>query len=439
MKLSFRLWPRSLFGRLALLLLAVILVSQGTAIYLFRQDRAALLARQFGDTKIVQLKSLRAALSTVDPQSTSATLAHFGETYNARLVPVDEHTFVGGPPQNPVLLDLQERLRNELGPETELRIQPRLQLLWIKLQAGSRAYWAGFPLARRGDDDPSRAVEWSLIALAVLLASAYVFARYLSRPLRQLNDAVARVGQGRSPEPLPEAGPSEIVNLNRGFNHMLASLREAERDRALLLAGVSHDLRTPLARLRLGVEVGTNDGPTRDGMVADIEEMDKIIGQFLDFARDERETPPEHCDLNDVVTPLVERQRRDGRNVGFTPGALQPMSLRVTAMSRLVANLLDNALTYGRPPVEVATRVAGGSAILEVGDRGPGIAPEEVERLKRPFTRGEPARTGAGGAGLGLTIVERIARLHGGSFDLLPREGGGTLARVTLPFSLRTQ
>ena len=129
-------------------------------------------------------------------------------------------------------------------------------MLWVKLQAGDRAYWAGFPLPRPGDDAPSRALEWSLIALVVLLVSAYRVRTLPARPLRQLNDAVARVGEGRPPPPLPESGPSEIVNLNRGFNRMLTNLQQAEEDRTLLLAGVSHDLRTPLARLRLGIEVG---------------------------------------------------------------------------------------------------------------------------------------------------------------------------------------
>ena len=433
MTVNLGLWPRSLFGRLALLLLAVILVSQGTAIFLFRQDRAELLARQFGDTKIVQLKALRAALSAADPGGTGATLEHFGEAYSARIVSDENRGFIGVPAANPLMAELEQRLRNELGPETELRIQPRLQLLWIKLQAGDRAYWAGFQLPRRGDDAPSRALEWSLIALAVLLASAYMFARYLARPLRELNKAVTDVGKGLSPQPLPETGPSEIVNLNRGFNSMLGSLREAERDRALLLAGVSHDLRTPLARLRLGVEIGTKDDSAREGMVADIEQMDKIIGQFLDFARDEREVPPEPCNLNEIVAPLAERERREGRDVRFAAGALPPIALRATAMSRLVANLLDNALTYGGPPVEIATRFDSGSVVLEISDRGPGIAAEDIERLKRPFTRGEPARTGTRGAGLGLAIVERIARLHGGDFRLAPRDGGGTLARVSLP------
>ena len=426
------LWPRSLFGRLALLLLLVILISQATAIFLFRQDRAALLSRQFGDTKIVQLKALRAGLAAADPRSTTAALARFGEAYQARIVPDDGSRFVGGPPQNPVLVELLERLKSELGPETDLRIQPRLQLLWIKLQAGENAYWAGFQLPPRpADEVQSRALGWSLIALAVLLTSAYFFARYLARPLRQLNDSVAHVGEGKLPPPLPETGPSEIASLNRGFNQMLAKLRQADEDRALLLAGVSHDLRTPLARLRLGIEVGANDPSAHEGMISDIAEMDKIIGQFLEFARDNRQAPLEMRELNEIVASAVERYQKAGNEVRFSRGDLRPLPLRSTAMSRLIANLIDNALRYGAPPVDVATRAHGRSAVLEVADRGPGIAADQVERLKRPFTRGEPARTGGAGAGLGLAIVERIARLHGATFELLSREGGGTCARVT--------
>jgi two-component system osmolarity sensor histidine kinase EnvZ len=424
-----------LFGRLALLLLLVILISQATAIFLFRQDRAALLARQFDDTKIVQLKSLRAALATADPTSTSTTLTHFGQAYQARIVPQEEAPPFRGLPQGPRFEELQSRLQAELGPETELRIQPRLQLLWVKLQAGDRAYWAGFPLPRPGEDTPSRALEWSLIALAVLLASAYAFAHYLARPLRQLNDAVARVGEGKSPPPLPEAGPSEIVNLNRGFNHMLTNLNQAEEDRALLLAGVSHDLRTPLARLRLGIEVGMRDEAEREGMVSDIEEMDRIIGQFLDFARGDRDAVTELRELNEIITPLVERFRRGGRVIAFDAGDLPPLPLRATAISRLVGNLLDNALRYGKDPVEMTTRRVGPSIVLEIADRGPGIPADQIDYLKRPFVRGESARSDATGAGLGLAIVERIARMHGGAFELLPRGGGGMLARVTLPIA----
>ncbi|MEP6998019.1 MAG: ATP-binding protein [Betaproteobacteria bacterium] len=427
------LWPRSLFGRLALLLLMVVVVSQATAILLYRQDRARLVARQFSDTKVLQLQALRAALAATDLHERSQTLTRLGEEYGARIVSDDARGFIGAEPQNPQLVELGERLRTGLGPETELRLQPRQQLLWIKLQAGDHAYWAGFHWPRPSDAVQSRALEWSLIALVVLLASAYAFARYLARPLRQLSEAVANVGAGKTQPPLPEKGPSEIVALNRGFNQMLSNLRQTEQDRALLLAGVSHDLRTPLARLRLGVEVGTHDETMREGMAADIEEMDKIIGQFLDFGRDDRDVALEMRSLSEVVAPLLERYHRAGSEVRYSAGEIPPLPMRATAMSRLLSNLIDNALHYGGAPVDLSARSEGRSVVIEVGDRGPGIPPDQVDRLKRPFTRGDPARSGAGGAGLGLAIVERIARLHGARFDVLAREGGGTLARVTMP------
>jgi two-component system osmolarity sensor histidine kinase EnvZ len=213
-------------------------------------------------------------------------------------------------------------------------------------------------------------------------------------------------------------------------------LRQIERDRAILLAGVSHDLRTPLARLRLGIELRSADDATRAGMVADIEEMDRIIDQFLDFARDEAATATEPIDVAPTLTACIERYARNDRDVRWQGGASARVRIKPAALSRIANNLIDNALAYARAPVDVSTARRGNAVAIDVAARGPGIPAGDVERLKQPFTRTGEARTrvdGAAGAGLGLAIVDRIARLHGGAFDLLPRDGGGTIARVTLP------
>ncbi len=437
--MNVRLWPRSLFVRLALLLLVVVALALAATILFFRQDRAALLARQFGETKIVQLQAVRAALEAADPSERREAIGRISREYGVRIVPESERRMIGaGLPLPPRMQELEQRLRERLGPGTELRFAPGRGLLLVRVEAHGDGYWIGVPLPRPGEDEPSRAIVWSATLAAVLLAAAFLFARYLARPLRELSSAAERVGRGEMPPPLPESGPSEIANLNRGFNRMTASLRQLEQDRALLLAGVSHDLRTPLARLRLGVEMRDQDEATRAGMVADIEEMDRIIGQFLDFARSDHEAARERRDPNMLVAQCVDRYAKSGRDVRFVAKAAGEIPLKPTAFSRLVSNLIDNALAYGAPPVDVTTYTDGDRFVVDVADRGPGIPAADIERLKQPFTRASFSRTnqaGVAGAGLGLAIVDRIARMHEGRFDLLPREGGGTIARVALPTS----
>jgi two-component system osmolarity sensor histidine kinase EnvZ len=432
------LWPRSLFGRLVLLLFVVVALAAVATAVMFNRDRAALIARQFSDTKIVQLKALRAAIESTDESHRRETLARLGTEYGVRIVPQAERPLIGGPPLGPAMAQLEGHLKEALGPDTAIRAAPRLGQLFVHVKAGDAGYWIGFPVTSRPPDDaiPWRAVVWALTIVVLLLVAAFAFARYLARPLTDLKAAVERVGRGETPPPLPESGPSEISAVNHGFNAMIASLRQIERDRAVLLAGVSHDLRTPLARLRLGIEMSTRDDAARAGMAADIDEMDRIIGQFLDFARDDAASVPQPADLNRLLATSVERYARAGHDVRFTAGDIPPLPLRETAMSRLLSNLVDNALAYGAPPVEVATSRRGNHVLLDVADRGAGIAPSDAERLKQPFIRSGASRAradGAAGAGLGLAIVERIARVHGGTLDLLPREGGGTVARVTLP------
>ncbi len=429
-----RLWPRSLFWRLALLLLVLIVVSQGAAIALFRQDRAHLVLRQISDTKVAQLQALREALASFDPGAQGGPPPRLGATYGARLLRAEERPEIGLPPRAPVMVELAAKLREVFGEETELRVQPAEQMLWIRLRAGPRLWWAGFPYARLQENEtPRRFIFWTAFVIVLLGVSAWVFARRLAYPLRQLADAVAALGRGQAPPPLPESGPLEIAQLSQGFNQMAANLQQMEADRVVLLASVSHDLRTPLARMRLGAELGVSDPELRQGMIEDVEEMDRIIHQFLDFARGEDNLTMSSCDLNQILRHVAERYKRNGRSISVHTCELPQLILRSTSIERMLTNLIDNAYKYGSPSVDLSTRRSEGKVWLEVADHGPGIPPDQVDRLKQPFTRLSAARGGAMGSGLGLAIVERVARLHGGSFDLVPREGGGTVARVMLP------
>ncbi|MEO8135062.1 MAG: ATP-binding protein [Betaproteobacteria bacterium] len=434
--------PRSLFGRLALLLIAVTAVGFVAALLIFRYDRATLTERQFSDTKIVQLETLRAALSSLQSQDRPGFLRRLGREYGVLLLSVTDRPTIGRPALGPRMRELEDRLKERMGEDTELRLQPSAEgvIAWVRLTAGDGAYWVGSTLPRANAELPGRVMIWSGIVLMVLLVAAYFFARRMNQPLRQLQDAVAAVGKGRTPPPLPESGPTEIAGLAKGFNRMTANLKQMEDDRALLLAGVSHDLRTPLARLRLVAEMAVHDPPMKEGMVDDIEEMDRIINQFLDFARGEDATPLAMHDLNAVIETIVERYRRKNSTITFTPATdLPALPLRAPAIERALVNLIDNAFRYGSPNADIAARREGNDAVVEIADRGPGIPPSEVERLKQPFTRLDTARGSAAGgklgSGLGLAIVDRAVTRHGGTFLLLLREGGGTLARITLPMA----
>jgi two-component system osmolarity sensor histidine kinase EnvZ len=273
-------------------------------------------------------------------------------------------------------------------------------------------------------------------ALLALVAGLWLLGR-IGRPLARVEQAARTVAAGATPPALPEDGPREIATVSRSFNAMVRSLAQAERDRALMLAGVSHDLRTPLTKLRLGVELGEGrlDAELMASMRRSIGEMDAIVAQFLDFARDESGEARVATDLWTLAQEVRAAQADHGREVALEGGPLPPVNVHVPSLLRALDNLVENAFRHGRPPVAIRAGADAQHAWLDVCDAGRGIPPERAEELKQPFRRGENARSGAAGAGLGLAIVERIARQHGGALLLQRGEGGGTRARLRLPLT----
>jgi two-component system osmolarity sensor histidine kinase EnvZ len=219
------------------------------------------------------------------------------------------------------------------------------------------------------------------------------------------------------------------------FNEMKEGLKKSQRDRATFLAGVSHDLRTPLARLRHEFEMLEHkvDPPTRAAMIDDVGQMNAIIDQFIDFMRSEASEPLAPVNLSELARSCAERAARAGVDVHCELEEIPVLMLRPLAMQRLTDNLIANAARHAGGEILVSTSNVGNEARLCVLDRGPGIPEEMVERLKEPFTRKDAARSGTSGAGLGLAIANRVAAIHAGRLELLARDGGGLEARVSLP------
>jgi len=436
--------PKSLFWRLAMLLMAALAIAVLAMIFLFRQDRATLIARNFTEAKMAQVEALRTTLANLTPEPRGnrpmMALQKIGREYGALLVPVDRRPEIGQIPRGPALQPLVEKLQEQLGRDTEVRLGMRMDqpIVWIRLNVGgdaSRSVWAGFPIRNvEAGEVPMRLLAILAGILAVLLAGTFWFARRLSRPLADLADAVDKVAVGKRPDPLPEDGPTEIARVAHNVNRMAANLERLEKNRSTMLAGISHDIRTPLTRLRLASEISVNDAQSRSEMAADIDEIDRIVTQFLDFARGNPKEAPERADMQIVLTALAQKAESRTLPVQWTAGQEAIfVNTYPAAFERMIMNLIENAHRYGRPPVELHLRRDGAMVDIDVLDAGDGVKAEDVERLKEPFVRGDQARGGVMGAGLGLALVERLAQWHGGSFDLLPRSGGGTVARLRLP------
>lgn len=428
--------PRSLLWRTFLLITLLLAASLVAWISILdaseREPRARAIAQQV--SSIVNLT--RAALITAAPEKRIELLRYLSQREGIRVYAAGEEEAVVDLPDSEFVRILTREVRNDLGDYTQLKLeQEGLSGLLVSFRIDGEQYWIALPRERIERQLPWEWIGWSALAAALALIGAWFIVSRINDPLRALTRAAAQVTEGRRPQPLDEAGATELHTLAHAFNRMTAALQRAESERALLLAGVSHDLRTPLSRLRLAIEMlPAAERTMTEGMVQDIDDIDAIIEQFLDFARDEAGESVESAgDLNAIVHAVVGRYLRRNKPVAARTGTLPALPLRPLAMQRLLVNLVDNALRHAATAVEIVTRVAQRCVIVSVLDRGPGIPPAESQRMLQPFTRLDPSRSGAGGSGLGLAIVQRIAAMHGGRVELLSRSGGGLEARLSLP------
>jgi two-component system osmolarity sensor histidine kinase EnvZ len=437
-----KLFPQTLLWRSVLLIAILLAVAHFAWLEIFRISEREPRARQVAQQIASVVNLTRAALVTADPAKRLQLLRDLSQEEQIQVHLGHPGERVAPVPDRPFLKLVEREVQRQLGAGTQLATsRDGVRGAWVSFRIDDDEYWIFLPRSRLERADPLRWVGLGVLVLALALIGAYLIVARINRPLRELTRAADEIGHGRTPSPIDEGGPVEIRTLAHAFNQMSADLKRLDDERALLLAGVSHDLRTPLSRIRLGLEMmdGKGDASLAAGLVQDVEDIDAAIGQFLDFARvSEGETVVADGDLNALARELTERYARFGREVSGTFGALPPFSFRPLAIRRLIANLVDNALRHAGPGVEIITRSENGRAVIEVLDRGPGIPQDQAERMLQPFTRLDSARSGAG-TGLGLAIVDRIARQHGGGVRLLPREGGGLRARVELPLDAKDE
>ncbi len=430
------LWPQTLLARSVLLIALLLVLAHLAWLQIFRVSTRAPRARQVSQQIISTVNLTRAALVTAEPSKRFSLLGEIAEREGVQVHAARAAEALTPLPKNGFYEFVEADLRAQLGANTQFTLSRNgVEGLWVSFDIDGDSFWVLMPESRLASDESWRWIGWGALVLLLAVGGAFLIVVRINRPLHALTLAAEQMGRGATPAPVDESGPTEIRTLSHAFNQMATDRKKLDDERALLLAGVSHDLRTPLARIRLGVEMldDKGDASIRSGIVQDIEDIDAAISQFLDFARaasSESETP--NASLNEIVAALAPRYERAGKPLTLHTAAVPPLPLRKLAMQRLISNLIDNALRHGGPDVTVITGYADATAFVEVLDRGPGIPPEQAEHMLQPFTRMDVARS-TSGTGLGLAIVDRIARMHGGRVELLPRDGGGLRARVALP------
>ncbi|HXZ10438.1 MAG TPA: ATP-binding protein, partial [Paraburkholderia sp.] len=418
----------SLFGRLAVLVVGVLLIAHFAWYALMRLERSQLQARYAVEEAAFLVDAVRqhvertpdqplpSRVRLVDPASADVP----AETAD---LPVSLQRFID---------DVRERM----PPGTQVRVGTpgKPPTLWVR--AATDRSWIVVPVQPLRPPRPlDRMVWWLVIIFSAAVLAALFAAWQLQRPLRALANAVARFGRGQPVPPVPERGPRELRQLTHGFNQMVQEVASTENDRAVMLAGVAHDLKTPLARLRLRAEM-MEETKLRDGVVRDVDSMAHIVDQFLVFAHDgaDRSEPVE-------VDVQCERVARTYRAVAAGAPAVKTVLkagpgflLPAATLDRILSNLLDNAHAYGAPPIVVETARTSTGFTLAVSDNGSGIAAHDLINASRPFVRLDPARGGNGHSGLGLAIVERLVRRAGGEWEIGNHEGRGLRVLMSFPF-----
>lgn len=328
---------------------------------------------------------------------------------------------------------LSSKMAQQFEGPTEVRVAvgKKESVIWLNTWL-SPDIWVRVPLTEIHSGDFAPLFRYMLAIIVLSVLGAWLFVKIQNRPLVALENAALQVGQGLIPPPLREYGASEVRSVTSAFNQMTAGVKQLADDRTLLMAGISHDLRTPLTRIRLATEMmDEHDGYLAESINKDIEECDAIIEQFIDYLRTGQETATEIVNINLLLAEVIAQERGvrqietdlyDGELFAW----VNPVSIKRAAL-----NLIVNAARYGDGWIKVSSGSLEHQIWFQVEDDGPGIESEKIPQLFQPFVRGETARSSSG-TGLGLAILQRIVDSHNGQIEVLRSDHGGLLVRIIL-------
>jgi len=433
-----------LFSRSFLLLAMLMLVSLGAWLQVFYSMEEGPRAHQMALRVTSAVSITKAAIQYAPDESRPELLLDLATKEGLRVQPREATDVLEPLPRTDYWQHVAQDIRENLGSNTLVMWEVNdLPGIWVSFELNAEKFWVVFNREELSLTTGPEWFGWTATALVLSLIGAAVSVRFVNRPLAQLVQVAQELSRGESPMTLPERGPAEIRNMNIAFNRMVRDIQQAEADREIMLAGISHDLRTPLARMRLEIEMSLMSDEARHAIDEDLAQINHSIEQLMEYARPAEHAPEEGIAISPVLHEIYERERPHTESLGGALTAdIEPnLWTKIAAhdLKRIVNNLIENARRYGRSKHDDQARIHlkayqnNQEVIIEVQDQGQGIAEHEIQRLLRPFSRGESARTGVSGAGLGLAIVERLLRQVGGGFNLLSPPEGGLRAQVVLP------
>ena len=431
---------RSLRSQLVLLIVVTLLIAQALTVYVMVSAQRNELQATAVNLLVSSITTLKSAIAVIRPER-QAMFVQRTSNGQWRLLPHRPPKGVFHASENHAsnhrLHQFSRGINQALGSTARVIVSGGVQpYLYVSLgQAPGQAPWLRIPL--EGIDPPVRVpfLLWWLLALTVLIIIALWFSWHITKPITRLVKATDMLAKGK-PQPVDPSGPVETRQLGEHFNAMLASLAQTRQTQQTLLSGLPHDLKGPMARMALRIEM-TDDQALKEGLQRDLNDMRHMTDQLLDFLRGQ---DPSRLTLirlslgRWLQEEVADRQKlgQDIRLLGQVPAI--EVDVDESALQRLFSNLIDNALSHGAPPVDVTLEPADrGFVRLTVSDHGPGLPADQHERAFQPFERLDPARSRSGNVGLGLSLVKGIAMAHGGSVQLSSHVSGGLSVEVRLP------
>jgi two-component system osmolarity sensor histidine kinase EnvZ len=441
-------WFKSgLFWRTFFLLSVLTTLSMGSWIGIVSAVQTGPQVQQTADLVVSVVTITKAALTHSAPDLRRELLFELVSNEGIRVLPLEPTDKVEPPPSNRLMPEIAAQVREKLGPDTRFsRRVNDIPGFWISFNIDDDKYWLMLERERLAGMTSVQWLGWASVVGIMSVLGAALISSLVNLPLARLTAAARAIAQGQRPAPLPEKGSQEIIEANRSFNQMVEDLAQLEKDRALILAGISHDLRTPLARMQLEVEMASLSADAREGMHSDIAQMDAIIGQFLDYAKPTEAATFMAVDLSGLLEDTAREAARNP-NMRVTTNIEPDVHVQGNAIDlrRVINNVIENARKYAKSPgadyteIEIGCQVRstghGRRAVVTLQDRGPGVPEDQIAQLLKPFTRLDTARGQANGAGLGLAIVERVLSRHNAELTLRNREGGGLLVQLALPLA----